>query len=403
MEKRAETALAEVDSALARELLSLHPRIRARLGLTDTVVAIVNGGLAMLRMTLDDRDDRSLDERLDEIATLLSSIFPTGLNEDELAAFETWVETKLSGELTRWAKHLATPQGRNFWVRLLGRARADRLRGALVDDGALLVVAARRILRWGMPVAVAIDDCVAVLPPSKRTAAPELTPFEKGLLQGAVAIDDLLDQLVEKQGMTLDGLPVRDSELSALRVDVQDLAQQLHAALAAESLQAIEEVDAALARKLRGFEDALERSADGPSQAAGSLVEFVDRLLRSVFTTDFVLKWVDTHAPDDEGMTYLREPDKKRLPTKLGQALCFLSAGRAPSGDGSLERLLSSSLREARAELQKLKHADSGKPEEVDEVRRLSHAVRGFFVFAIRTSWASAGPDKLADLRDRFA
>lgn len=400
VEKQVEAERAELDSALARELLALHPRLRNRLGLTDAVIAILDGALVMLRMMLDDSDNRSLDERLEDLAERLASVFPTGLTEEEVTAFELWIETRLSTELPRWLKYFATPQGRSFWVRLLGRARVDRHRAALIDDGALLVVGARRLLRWGMPVAVALDDCIRVLPPSKRTMAPELTPFEKGLLEAAVALDGLLDQLVEKQGMTLDGLPVRETELTALQMDMHDLAQQLHAALAVESLRAIEEVDAVLARKLRGFEDALERSADGASQASGSLVEFVDRLLRTVFTSDFVLEWVDAHAPNDEGMTYTRE--QKRLPTKQAQALCFLSAGRAPAGDGKLERLLAASLRDARTELQKIKHADLGTPEEADEVRRLSHAIKGFFVYAIRTSWASAGSDNLADLRARF-
>lgn len=403
MEKQSEKVLAVVDSALARELLGLHPRLRARLGVTDTVVAVLNGALAMLRMTLDDSDDRSLDERLDDMAARLAALFPTGLNEDELAAFEMWVETKLSGELTKWTKHLATPQGRSFWLRLLGQARADRLRAALVDDGALLVVAARRLLRWSMPIAVAIDDCLAVLPPSKRRLAPTMTPFERTMLQAAVAVDDLLDQLVEKQGMSLEGLPVRDSERTALRIEATDLAQQLHAALGEESLRAIEEVDAVLARKLRGYEDALERSADGVSQAAGSLVEFIDRLLRTTFTDEYVLDWIKANDPDNDDLTYIHEPDKKRLPTKYGQALCFVSAGRAPTGDGKLQKVLAASLRDARTKLQKVKHADTGTPEEAAEVRRLSHAIKGFFVYATRTSWASAGPDRLADLRARFA
>ena len=144
--------------------------------------------------------------------------------------------------------------------------------------------------------------------------------------------------------------------LPSLRMVVSDRARVL-----------ADELGSMVSRKIRGAMDAITSSADPVSQAANSLIELIDRLLRTAFTEDEVLTWIAEHRPEDKSLTYINSKTVK--PTKRAQALCFVHGGRPPHKPPPSRQtldimdMLADVLVSTRAMLQKLKHADTGEPE----------------------------------------
>jgi hypothetical protein len=64
-------------------------------------------------------------------------------------------------------------------------------------------------------------------------------------------------------------------------------------------------------------------SDDGASQAANSLVEFIDRLLRQAFGDAFVLEWTAKYYPAETKMTFVDNQG-----TRVRQRGLKLSASR---------------------------------------------------------------------------
>ncbi|MCU1413924.1 MAG: hypothetical protein JWN80_1264 [Microbacteriaceae bacterium] len=390
----------ELSSALARAIVGVPLRVRHMVGFPEIVIPILDIAIFTVLSILDDADSRDLDERLEVSVRRMNELFPDGFDEEKIQAGFRKFESGLGPRVLKFSERLKQGETQRFWLRLLGTKNFERLRGAWFEDGALLLMAGRRLLRYFLPIAVAVDDCAAVLPESKRDLFDGLSTTESSLLKLAFRLDDMIDTFVRDKGIRLDDLPIRESETRKFDVGLEAMLETLRLVLQVDTLQRVDNLSAMLSRKLRGFEDALSGSADGVSQAASSLTEFIDRLLRNSFEEQFVLEWIEAHFASEPGLTFVQ--GKKTRPTKRGQALCFAFAGLAPQGDAKLQKMLAASMHEIRNKAEALKHADIGGADEVDALNSLMNGVRGFFVVSIRLSWAS-DDSRLDSLRDRFA
>lgn len=156
-------------------------------------------------------------------------------------------------------------------------------------------------------------------------------------------------------------------------------------------------ISSQLSRKVQGAKDAMSYSVDGVSQAANSLVELIDRLLRQAFTEADVIAWSTTHFPDDARMFH------QGRPTTRAKALCFVYAGLdVPEPPSVLHELVASGIVATRRRLEKLKHADLGTDEERDLLAAYLNSVEGFLTLVVGLGWAAAPEEKLETLKVRL-
>lgn len=378
-------------SALADALKMIKPSIRQRFGISDNVIAFLEVLVAVVRCVLDEGGNRPWFEKLDELDLDASSL--------DLANLSEVVDFMNKAPAQAWTKRLKSPQGRAFFRRLLGAAAFDRVDSAMREDGALLVIATRRGLRALMPVAVALDSCASVLSPEQMRGIKGITSLTHSALHIAYELDSVLDRVLD-QGLPLEHIPVRPDELRALETDLETLSTQIGHLVADRSEERVAALSLALARKIRGAKQVLQVSDDGVSQAANSLIEFMDRLLRRAFTEDFVCTWIQKNCADTAEMTYVADGVLK--PTKQGQALCFAHGGREVEEESTFHQIAALGLATSRKRLQKLKHSDKGSAEEVAEVELLLRAVEGFFLFSIYAGWSLLAEERLDELKERL-
>lgn len=384
-------------SALARELASLPPKLRTTLRIPDAALLLVDGIVTAAQVLTDDGDPREWQDRLSDVIRRFTTPMAQGDLDDAVAYLATFSET----DLPDWIKDLNQPGVQAYLLRLLGAARYDRLKKALQADGAVVTVAVRRGIRAAMPFAVALDDLAAALTPAQVAA---LTPVDRAvgtLLSVVLELDDSLDKVIDK-GLPLELARARADEANALKVDdLAAFAAELRAVVTGRSRSIVQELSAMLSRKVQGARDALVYSADPVSQAASSLIELLDRLLRLAFDDAQVLGWVDTNYASENGMTFIDRGGAVR-PTKRAQALCFVYAGQPVSQRSVLHELAAVSIVATRARLQQLKHADTGSAEEMQQLIEAMAAVEGFVVVAIGVAWAAAPQEQLETLRARL-
>lgn len=386
------------ESALGAAVRSLPSYARRLLGLPQTTAGFVDLLMHTVRLLMDDTDDRPTSERLAELAPRFNAYIESwGVTDDSVTRLQQRLETDLVPRVERIASGMSKQGSAAFLRRLLGAKTFDRFARALGDDGALLIVAARRCLRFFLPFAAALQDAAAVLPEGSGALVPAAAapqPFVQALMH----LDGLIDQLVDKQEFDLAGVPARADEVRRLQVDYDVVLSMLRHTLKVDIEHRMSDLSALLLRKLRGVDDALAGSSDGISQAANSIVEFIDRLFRLTFSDEEVLEWVRTHAADEPNLINSLRPNK---PTKRAHALCFACAGEKWEGDGQIERMLANSIVKVRTEAEKLKHADSGSPHEEAQLRSLMNALRGFITATIRMNWTLRS-DGLERLRNRL-
>lgn len=392
-------------SHIASELRDLPPRKRALLGIDDWVLDLVD---AVVRTTfvLTAEDSRSLDDRLDTVRsffTPLDGTMPSVLVEhlDDLPA----KLEQLSAEgLPRWTKRL-TRDGhwKRFAERLLGPKIYARIGVALREDCTVVAHGLRGLVKMIRPYAAAFDDLVQVLGPDQIAA---LRDFPGGLvassLRFVVQLDGLLEDLIasEFDWSLLNAFGAASGDEPA---DLNEILEQVRPLISGPLQSQLAELNTRLVRKLRGARTALEVSDDGVSQAANSLVELIDWLLRSAFDDDEVLQWLDRTGLKNE--RYIDTPSGKVRPTKKGQALCFVHGGAdlKPDGHTALHEAVGTAIVTARRELQKLKHADTGDDTEKALVAQYHHAVEGFLTVAIRLTWSALPSEDIKRLRTRLA
>jgi len=379
-----------VDAARA-----LPARTRSQMGLSDTLLAFAEVVVVGVRSVVDDDDYRSVEEKVLALQPRLEELDLVAIEAwmDQLAAKDADDIKKLMGP---WIARFTKPGGRRFLLRLTGSQHYARLKQAAQLDGAILAVAVRRGMRTFLPLAAALDDLALMLKPEELERFEGFSAVEHVGLRMLSEVDGLLEK-VFKWDLPLADLPLRADERSPLEMDMPKLAEKLRPLVSAASLERVEGLSEALHRKLRGASYALENSPDGVSQAANSLVEFIDRLVREAFTPREILAWAEGRYPDKEN----RQESNLSRPSKRAQVRCFVYGGQ-PGQVAPMYELASSGLLSARDRLQKIKHADRNTEQEREELRQIIRAIEGFFLFAFRLGWSLQDDASLERLRARL-
>ena len=192
-------------------------------------------------------------------------------------------------------------------------------------------------------MAVALDDCIVFLTRNQMKTIGGVDLLERSALNIAYEIDAQIDRILDHD-LPLKDVPMRDVEARGYQIDVETLATQVRPLVSGISQDKISEVSAALSRKMSGARQALATSDDGASQAANSLIEFIDRLLRQAFGDAFVLEWTAKYYPAETKVTFLDNQGNLR-PTKRAQALCFAHGGQSVEQASSFHRLAAAGMK----------------------------------------------------------
>lgn len=303
--------------------------------------------------------------------------------------------------LPRWLRRASAPDYGRFVRRFLGAARADRMVTAFRHDGEVLAVAVRRCLRYLLPVAAAADRCIRVLSPGQQAQIEGIEGLASSTALALVVRLDTAVTELEAEGVRLDPGIARPSELVELPGPAGEMARSMGTIVSDQSAEIVQGFGAMLTRKVQGARDALDHSSDATSQAAHSLIELIDRMLRHAFDTRDVLEWIDHHCPSRSAqLTYVQHGC--RLPTKRARALCFVCAGAAPPESPMIHELAAVAIVAARSNLERLKHADSGTEGEKEELLSLFEAVEGSLVLVSSVAWIGVDESSLDDLRNRL-
>ncbi len=238
-----------------------------------------------------------------------------------------------------------------------------------------------------MPFVTAWEDALAVLSPEQLAGA---TTFDLlGLNAGKLMVQ--LDSLLGEKVLPVLPMDLADAEAADL-VDTPQLASVVRASLSLSTRRQLMRANQSLVRKLSGARDALSHSADGVAQAASSLIELIDRILRESATRDEVLNWIHREVPDSPDLTF-EDSGVGLRPTKRGEVLCFLYGGgqvkREPTeaddgkGPSFVHEVLARVVVSARSELQRLKHADEPGDGDKAQLELLLAAVEGALLLGL--------------------
>lgn len=389
-------AALERKSALSREVARLPEASRRWLAVPDVAITVWDLVVTCAAMLVDEDDRRPWRDRL---ANVFSSHPFSEAHAQEVAAYLTrFAET----DLPRWAALLRRQPSQLFLQRLLGAAIYHRLKIALHEDASVVAVALRQGLQQTMPYIVALNDVTAPLTPYQLSQLPPIDVTVGTLLRGALELDQVLCKLVTL-GAPLELLTSASEERSPLTVsDLSAFAEQFRQVVSGRSRQVVSDLNTALAHKMRGARDALAYSADPVSQAANSLIELLDRLLRCAFSDDEVMAWVDENYSDAPNMAYADTMTRQLRPTKKARALCFTYAGQRVVQRSGFHELVAAGIVATRAQLQQLKHADTGTIEETHEMLGHLAAVEAFLTLAVGLSWTITPDHQVERLRTRL-
>lgn len=389
-------------SRLVTELLILDPELRRALRGTDVLLAVCDGIVAVAHILTDDANPIPWQSRLKEY---LDDLF----GQLDVEALDSALPADPEA-LGRFVRNLTNHVYQRFAKRLLGAATFSRLEQAFKEDAAVVVVALRRALRAAMPLSVAWRDTLGLMTPQQLKAISTTNSLGADVFDILLKLDEMVDERVIPK-LPLGSTSATTADLSRIdRDDLDRLYAQFQALISQESVERIKQVSASLTAKIHGARHALEHSADGISQAANSLVELIDRLLRFHFDDSTVLAWVERNLPDDHDLVYT--DGGTRCPTKRAQALCFVYAGDPvlhgpdqPPGPSMIHDVLARSFVAARNQLQQLKHADNGDNAERTELLQILKGIEGTVLLTLRFGWALAPTKALkrlsADLEDQ--
>lgn len=373
-------ALANHRSRFVLQARDLDPRLLSALRIDAVLLQFCDALVTVCSVLSDSTDSRPWQERLDEVFRQVDA-------GQVMAGLEDIVENRSLEAADTWIRKVRTVGYKAFARRLLGAATYDRLERALYEDAAVVAFAVRRGVRAAMPFVVAWEDALAVMTPQQLL---ELTSFDVlGLNVGKLIYD--LDALLGDK--LLPAFPAEVLELhKADVVDLSELRETFRARVSSTAVRQLTRVNHSLVRKLAGARDALEHSADGVSQAASSLVELIDRVLRESSDQDSVLEWIDKEVPDSPDLTRVADHGQRR-PTKRGEVLCLMYAGgsvkrEATEHDDGLgplfvHQILAGVVVSARTKLQQLKHADEATEEDREQLSALLSAIEGALMLGL--------------------
>lgn len=290
----------EKRSALAAELRSMPPRVLELFRVPTDLIPMLDAATATVHDLLDDDDPRQWDQRLADSMHYFEAMDAENKLGARLDAVAKWLENKTAEEqkesVERYMSRFKNGNTPRFLLRLLGSGQYLRLKKAAEKDYALCLLGARRLLRIALPFAQALEDAFSLLSDMERLPILKQPSAEPNYLQTLLKLDEMIDSFLVKRSMDFSGLgyPARSAELSILDVGISDLIRSLQTLLDVDMEAHAAELSDILRRKFRGFEQALANSDDGVGQAATSLIELIDRLLRTAFSREDVLAWVHT-------------------------------------------------------------------------------------------------------------
>ncbi len=378
----------------------MSPRIRQDLRIPDPLLTIWDAFVTTSVVMTDDNDQRPWMERLVET---LESILGNPESVDDIdpefvEALNYFVENQ-DELLAYWTKHLKQTTAQDFLRRLFGAALFMRLKRALQADLQVLAVAMRRLNHALLPYAVAIEDAAKVLT-SDQLSALAAENFGAGqALSMLVSLDDWLQKAFQFD-LPEELLTVPEDEGPLTLKVIEESLDVIRQIVAGKSRRVLAELGDVCVRKMSGAQTVLEVSEDGASQAANSLIELIDRLMRMAFTKDEVLAWVRANFADMPDLTYVK--DGVELPTKRGEAMCFVHAGRPVEQRTPFTLLTGTAISAIRKQLQQIKHADTGTPEELLATRTLMSALEGCFTLAFSLGWAGVEAAEVIKLKTQI-
>jgi hypothetical protein len=292
---------------------------------------------------------------------------------------------------------------KSYVKRMIGEAAFHRLHLAVTSDVDTVGSMARKALEGMLPYAVAFQDVAVALTDDQIRAFTNFNPAGGFMIEMVFGLLEALDDAVDRLAISEHLKNITQVRSAAPTPDdLAVLTSKLRERISGQARSLITDLSAVLDRKLRGARDALAFSADSNSQAANSLIEFIDRLLRSAYTDDEVLEWLDDNYPDLSDVRYTDRVSGVVRPTKRGQALCFVHARIAIDQPSDLHLVVASSIAAMRKKLQAIKHADEGTEEERKTITNVMVGLEAFVHLGFRLSWSFVPDDGLADLKARL-
>ncbi len=296
-------------------------------------------------------------------------------------------------ETPPWVKNLPTT-GWKHVHRTVGAGAAMRLRRALEEDLEVWTPAMRKGLRDLLPLARALDLCVGTVDPVRLSQLESLRALRDArAVDFLVKIDVTIQRKLEQQSTI-----VGPSSLAS----IIDLLPMLGSNTENRVVEQLVALRSPLLRKLRGAREVIGATSDDVSQAANSLIEFIDRLFRSAFTPKEVLTWVSMYLPHRYDELTFRQQGCDR-PTRRAEALCLMHAGCAPPEEYSIAEAAALALANSRNSLQGLKHADC--PTELERQNLVTYldVVEAAFLLVFQLGWRAADETALTLLRQRLS
>ncbi|SUH71930.1 Uncharacterised protein [Nocardia africana] len=381
-------------SQVARALQTLPPGVQQLLGIDHFLLGALDIMLCSAHTLLDRDDPRPV---LDRFGWFDEAMAELGLEPGPQAghALAEWITDFATEDRLQQVTKVNSSTWRRFLRRLIGAAAFDRIAVAVREDMRVI----SDVVDWGtvrlQPFAVAFDDCMSVI-------GSERICDMFGLEETVTALE-LVRRLhtastklrTEKFGEGLDSTALEPI------TDAAQLIDELRAMASGPTRQALGELSGDLSRKLEGARFALDQSVDGVSQAANSLVELIDRMLRTAFPHGEVLEWLE--ATGRSGAEYVHFRSSTPWPTKRAEALCFIYGGAVPEGGANpILDAFADVVVKIRKQLEAIKHADKATADEADQVRALIHSIEGFITIIIRLGWGAMAADRVAEIRRRF-
>ncbi|WP_369211752.1 hypothetical protein [Streptomyces flavofungini] len=386
-------------SRTAEFLRQLDPDVRTALHFDDAAVIGADLLISMCRALMDtgsgqpwqDRVESTFEEfDLSDVETGLDHILERIQNKDMAIS---------------WLNSFRGVSYRAFALRLLGAGDFRRLADAVKEDGAIVALAVRRGLRGLMPFAVAWSDAVNNMTENQRKAVSKTDIIGLEIVQMLILADEAFGKKV------ISTLPMQLTAATADDLvgwrpdDMTEIVSIIRHRVADASAKRLERENSQLIRKIRGAKDALTHSEDGISQAANSLIELIDRIMREAFSKEEVMAWVEANLPDEPGLTF--EKDDVVLPNKRAEALCFVYRGGPTAreahehdigqGPSLIHDVLARVIVATRTSLQKFKHDDAGTQEERDRLFSLLAGLEGALLLGLFISQIGIKRDQLFD------
>jgi hypothetical protein len=368
------------------------------LRINEAVLITVDAIVMVCGFIMDADDPRPWQERLKDCFA--------EIDLEEIAAGIVAFASENDGQkLEAWVEDVQRVGYRAYARRLLGAAEYTRLERALKEDAAIVALAVRRAMRALMPFAVAWEDAVNVMTREQLKAVTTTDLLGLSIVKMVVDLDALLgEKMLPALPMEITSATAED--LVAWRPeDAELLAKQFREIVSGISARRVEQANFPLVRKIKGARDALEHSADGISQAANSLIELIDRLMREAYDRSTVVDWVDSNFSDDTGLIYVESGERR--PTKRAEALCLVyGSGRVArpptdaddgTGPSLIHDVLARVIVVARTRLQQLKHADLDQESERERLLMVMSALEGALMIGLQVGLLAtantSGPD----------